>query len=70
MKNMGTPEKEIFHNGWWHGYRTAFHRRLKDSLTIVILSNRLNKSVYATWRVYGAIDGPAASKDKQESDDE
>ena len=70
MKNMGTPEKEIFHNGWWHGYRTAFHRRLKDSLTIVILSNRLNKSVYATWRVYSAIDGPTATKDKQESDDE
>lgn len=70
MKNMNTREKEIFHNGWWHGYRTAFHRRLKDSLTIIILSNRLNSSVYATWRVYEAIDGPLATKNKQDADEE
>ena len=70
MKNMNTPDKEIFHNGWWHGYRTAFHRRLRDSVTIVILSNRLNSSVYATWRVYEAIDGPSATKNKQEADEE
>jgi CubicO group peptidase (beta-lactamase class C family) len=56
--NMNAPSKEVFHNGWWHGYRTSFHRRLKDSLTIVVLSNRLNRSVYSTWRIYGAIDGP------------
>ncbi len=60
MRNMYTPAKEVFHNGWWHGYRTAFHRRLKDSVTIIVLSNRLNKSVYATWRVYAALDGPLA----------
>lgn len=60
MRNMDSPEKEVFHNGWWHGYRTAFHRRLKDSVTIIVLSNRLNKSVYGTWRVYGALDGPLA----------
>ena len=70
MKNMSTPDKEIFHNGWWHGYRTAFHRRLRDSVTIVILSNRLNRSVYSTWRVYAAIDGPSATKNKQEADEE
>ncbi len=57
MKNFNTLDKEVFHNGWWHGYRTAFHRRLKDSLTIIILSNRLNKSVYATGKIYDAIDG-------------
>ncbi|MBC7862255.1 MAG: beta-lactamase family protein, partial [Bacteroidia bacterium] len=51
------PEKLIFHNGWWHGYRTAFQRRLKDNTTVIILSNRLNKSVYSTWRVYKALDG-------------
>ena len=70
MKNMSTPDKEIFHNGWWHGYRTAFHRRLRDSVTIVILSNRLNRSVYSTWRVYAAIDGPSATKNKHETDEE
>ncbi len=51
------PEKIVYHNGWWHGYRNAFQRRLKDNTTLIILSNRLNKSVYATWRVFNAMDG-------------
>lgn len=58
MKNIDDIEKEVFHNGWWHGYRTSFHRRLKDSVTIIVLSNRLNKSVYNTWKIYEALDGP------------
>ncbi len=58
MRDMGTTDKEVFHNGWWHGYRTSFHRRLNDSLTIIVLSNRLNRSVYSTWRIYGAFDKP------------
>lgn len=62
MKNMNDLNKEVFHNGWWHGYRTAFHRRLNDSLTIIVLSNTLNKSVYATSRIYEAIDGPYKNK--------
>ena len=70
MKNMQDADKEVFHNGWWHGYRTSFHRRLKDSLTVIVLSNRLNKSVYATWRIFGAIDGPLAAGAKQEAEEE
>lgn len=58
MKNFNTADKEVFHNGWWHGYRTSFHRRLRDSVTVVVLSNRLNRSVYATGRIFQAIDGP------------
>lgn len=60
MKNWTTNQKEVFHNGWWHGYRSAFHRRLNDSLTVIVLSNRLNKSVYATWRIYDAVDGKSS----------
>jgi CubicO group peptidase (beta-lactamase class C family) len=70
MKNMNDPDKEVFHNGWWHGYRTSFHRRLKDSLTIIVLSNRLNKSVYSTGRIYAAIDGPKSGGSLQEAEDE
>jgi len=70
MRDFDTENKEVFHNGWWHGYRTSFHRRLKDSLTVIVLSNRLNKSVYATWRIYDAIDGPNALKGDQSSEDE
>lgn len=60
MRSLDSLNSEVFHNGWWHGYRTAFHRRLNDSLTIIVLSNRLNKSVYSTWRIYHAIDGASA----------
>jgi CubicO group peptidase (beta-lactamase class C family) len=69
MKNMDNSEKEVFHNGWWHGYRTAFHRRLKDSLTVIILSNRLNKSVYAIGNVYNAIDGPSSFNNFSEDEE-
>lgn len=70
MRDFDSPNKDVFHNGWWHGYRTSFHRRLKDSLTVIVLSNRLNKSVYATWRIYGAIDGPNAALGSETGDDE
>lgn len=57
MKDFKDHEKkEVFHNGWWHGYRTAFHRRLSDKITIVVLSNQLNISAYQTYRIYQAID--------------
>ncbi|MBS1637469.1 MAG: beta-lactamase family protein [Bacteroidetes bacterium] len=65
MKNFTGTDKDVFHNGWWHGYRTSFHRRLRDGLTIVVLSNRLNRSVYATWRIFQAIDGPGVTEGKE-----
>lgn len=68
--NLSAPDKEVFHNGWWHGYRTSFHRRFKDSLTIVVLSNRLNRSVYSTWRIYNAVDGPLKGAHVPEAEEE
>jgi len=57
LKNFKDPEnKEVYHNGWWHGYRSSFHRRLKDTLTVVILSNQLNSSAYQTQKVYDIVD--------------
>ncbi len=49
-------KKEVFHNGWWHGYRTAFHRRLRDKTTIIVLSNQLNKNAYHTYLIYEILD--------------
>jgi CubicO group peptidase (beta-lactamase class C family) len=75
MKNFdaknkdNNKEKIVYHNGWWHGYRTALQRRLKDNVTVIILSNRLNRSVYETWRVFNAIDGEVlipAAEEKEE----
>ena len=51
-----SAKKEVFHNGWWHGYRTAFHRRLRDKVTIIVLSNQLNKNAYHTYLIYEILD--------------
>lgn len=57
LKNYEDPDKkEVYHNGWWHGYRSSFHRRLKDTVTVVILSNQLNRSAYQTYKVYDILD--------------
>lgn len=57
LNNFNDPDrKEVYHNGWWHGYRTSFHRRLKDTLTVVILSNKLNSVAYQSGRVYQILD--------------
>lgn len=62
MKNFSEPaKKEVYHNGWWHGYRSSFHRRLSDTVTVVILSNQLNTTAYQTNRVYDILDARASS---------
>lgn len=69
MKNFDDPDKkEVYHNGWWHGYKSAFHRRLKDTLTVVILSNQLNRAAYQTNKVYEILDNTAGAG--AEDDDE
>ena len=60
--------KEVFHNGWWHGYRSSFHRRLKDTLTVVILSNQLNKAAYQTYKVYQILDNRVNNPIEQEEE--
>jgi CubicO group peptidase (beta-lactamase class C family) len=61
MVNYNDPvKKEVYHNGWWHGYRSSFHRRLNDTLTVVILSNQLNRAAYQTQKVYQILDSSAS----------
>jgi len=38
--------KIVYHNGWWHGYRTALHRRPEDGACVILLTNKLNRQVY------------------------
>ena len=39
-------KKLIYHNGWWHGSNAVFMRMIKDTATIIIISNKFNKSIY------------------------
>lgn len=54
-------KKVIYHNGHWHGFNSAFARLPDEKATIIILSNRYNKTVYSTakklYDVFGNYDG-------------
>ena len=69
LKDYADPDKkEVYHNGWWHGYRSSFHRRLSDTLTVVILSNQLNRSAYQTYKVYEILDNTKAAAQPEEEE--
>ncbi len=69
LKDFKDPEKkEVYHNGWWHGYRSSFHRRLRDTLTVVILSNQLNSAAYQTNKVYEIIDNHRSENTESDLD--
>ncbi|MCO5231748.1 MAG: serine hydrolase [Chitinophagales bacterium] len=48
-------KRMIYHNGWWHDYNIVFKRYIDDSLTIIIMSNKYNQSVYNTDYVENSI---------------
>ncbi len=58
----------VFHNGWWHGYRTAFQYRKADKTTLVVLSNRLDKNVYQTAHIFNALSNRKGAEEEGESD--
>jgi hypothetical protein len=61
--------KEVYHNGWWHGYRSSFHRKLNDSLTIIVLSNQLNKAAYQTHLIFKLLDSSDSTAIDVEDDE-
>lgn len=69
MKDFKDPvKKEVYHNGWWHGYRSSFHRRLRDTLTVVVLSNQLNRAAYHTQKIYEILDSSLPPASENEDD--
>ena len=44
-------KKLIYHNGWWHGNRTAFIRMIDENATIIALSNNDCKRVYSSKKL-------------------
>lgn len=69
IKDFKDPiKKEVYHNGWWHGYRSSFHRRLNDTLTVIILSNQLNKAAYHTSLIYQILDSSPTTELENEEE--
>ncbi len=47
----------VYHNGWWHGNNTVFYRNIRDTSTIIILSNRYNHYTYNVKPLWALIYG-------------
>lgn len=47
MYCLKNGKKLIYHNGWWHGNRTAFYRLLDEDVTIIALCNNDARKVYS-----------------------
>lgn len=43
-------KKVIYHNGRWHGFNSSFARLTEEKVTIIILTNRFNHSIYKIAR--------------------
>jgi CubicO group peptidase (beta-lactamase class C family) len=46
-----TGQKFYFHNGWWHGNTSSYISLGKDHTTIIALSNKFTKNVYAVRKM-------------------
>ncbi len=51
MRFSATGEKQIYHNGWWHGNNTSFVPVKKDTVTIICLGNKYSNRPYATLQM-------------------
>ena len=51
MINWKTGQNFYFHNGWWHGNTSSYITLPKEQLTIIALSNKMNKSTYNVKKV-------------------
>lgn len=58
--------KIVFHNGWWHGNNTVFYRCINDDLTIIVLGNKYNQSIYRqAGAVYTIVKGKAIGEGEE-----
>lgn len=47
---LPNEKKVIYHNGRWHGFNSAFARLTEEKVTIIILTNKFNHSIYKIAR--------------------
>jgi len=43
-------KKVVYHHGRWHGFNSAFARLTDEKVTIIILTNKFNRSIYGVAR--------------------
>lgn len=51
----------VYHTGWWKGYNTIMFCDLREDFVVILLTNRLNKTVYHIKEIIDALnDGKKA----------
>lgn len=66
MYTLANDKKIIYHNGWWHGNNSTFYRVLPDSLTIIILGNKMNRNIYRVKPLIEALSPLKFSYEEEE----
>lgn len=51
MFDLKSGRKFVYHNGWWHGNRTAFYRMPEDKATIIAFSNNDFTRIYSCKKI-------------------
>ena len=51
MVEWETGQKFYFHNGWWHGNTSSYITLQKENVTIIALSNKFNRNIYAFRKI-------------------
>lgn len=51
MLLLKNGKKLIYHNGWWHGNRTAFYRLVDEDAVIIALCNNDSRMMYSTKKL-------------------
>lgn len=69
MLLLKNGKKIIYHNGWWHGNRSAFYRLPDEEVTIIALCNNDSKLIYSTKKLADLFGNYLQTGDK-EGDDE
>jgi CubicO group peptidase (beta-lactamase class C family) len=69
MYLLKNGKKLIYHNGWWHGNRTAFYRLLDEDVTIIALCNNDAKKVYSVKEMADIFGNYMQKRDHSDDDD-
>jgi CubicO group peptidase (beta-lactamase class C family) len=54
--------KIVYHNGWWHGFNSTFYRLIDENITVIVLSNKDNRSAYGVSEVFSIMKSSLSKK--------
>ena len=63
---LANGKKLIYHNGWWHGYRTAFYRMPDENAVIIALCNNDSRMIYSTKKLADLFGDYMQTNDKDD----